>query len=627
MATETTKLAALPIFAIATICIIIAVFVSANALPHDKMKRTWIKILYIVGAIFLLTSIILFAASPSETTPPATPTSVTALAGNAQATVSFTSPATNFTVTVMPGNREVTGTASPIIVTGLTNGTAYTFTVKARNSIGNSAPSAATSPVTPLITNVPPATPTSVTAVAGNGQATISFTSPATNFTVTVMPGNRLVTGTASPIIVTGLTNNTAYTFTVKATNAFGTSAASAATSSVTPIDPPATPTSVTAVAGNAQATVSFTSTEHNFTVTVMPENREVTGTASPIIVTGLTNGTAYTFTVKATNSLGTSAASAATSPVTPTLNVPPATPTNVTAVAGNSQATVSFTSPATNFTVTVMPGNRLVTGTASPIIVTGLTNGTAYTFTVKATNAFGTSAASAATSPVTPNLILTYYPSIQLGVAREPNNRLHPQFNGGISIMTINTSATHSGPSGFTFITPTYNTSTMGVLGSVSNVSITNNNRTATVTNQNYYALINMNEPLTGKCMFSITTTFPGYMYDTNMIGIVSNNYNNNALINIEEGFPMGLGRDTHGIGCFDTGYVFYNMYNTIGYSDDFTKESGTNIVDIAVDVNAKLIWFRVDGRSWNNKTSLNNNPNANPATGTGGISFAVIT
>ena len=114
--------------------------------------------------------------------------------------------------------------------------------------------------------------------------------------------------------------------------------------------------------------------------------------------------------------------------------------------------------------------------------------------------------------------------------------------------------------------------------------------------------------------------------MYDTNIIGIVSNNYNNNALINIEGGFPMGLGRDTHSIGCFDTGYV-YDMYNNIGHSENFTKESGTNIVDIAVDVNAKLIWFRVDGRSWNNKTSLNNNPNANPATGTGGISFAVIT
>jgi hypothetical protein len=66
--------------------------------------------------------------------------------------------------------------------------------------------------------------------------------------------------------------------------------------------------------------------------------------------VTGLTNGTAYTFTVTASNSVGTGAASAASNSVTPTQGpTVPGTPTGVSAVAGNAQAAVSWTAPASN--------------------------------------------------------------------------------------------------------------------------------------------------------------------------------------------------------------------------------------------------------------------------------------
>jgi hypothetical protein len=83
------------------------------------------------------------------------------------------------------------------------------------------------------------------------------------------------------------------------------------------------------------------------------------------------------------------------------------------TATNGNAQATVSFTAPSsdggsaiTSYTATSSPGG--ITGTLSQagsgdIIVSGLTNGTAYTFTVTATNAIGTSLASAASSSITP--------------------------------------------------------------------------------------------------------------------------------------------------------------------------------------------------------------------------------
>lgn len=87
-----------------------------------------------------------------------------------------------------------------------------------------------------------PGAPTGVTATAGNGQATVSFTPPVsdggaaiTEYTVTAAPGGNSATGAASPITVTGLTNGTAYTFTVTAINSVGTGAASAPSSSVTP--------------------------------------------------------------------------------------------------------------------------------------------------------------------------------------------------------------------------------------------------------------------------------------------------------------------------------------------------------------------------------------------------------
>lgn len=87
-----------------------------------------------------------------------------------------------------------------------------------------------------------PDAPTSVSAVAGNGQATVSFTAPSDNggaaitaYTVTSSPGGVTATGASSPVTVTGLTNETAYTFTVTATNSQGTGPASATSNSVTP--------------------------------------------------------------------------------------------------------------------------------------------------------------------------------------------------------------------------------------------------------------------------------------------------------------------------------------------------------------------------------------------------------
>jgi hypothetical protein len=95
------------------------------------------------------------------------------------------------------------------------------------------------------------------------------------------------------------------------------------------------------------------------------------------------------------------------------TATLPPTAPTNVSAVATNTQATVSFTAPSfnggapiTSYTVTSSPGGIIRTGSSSPITVTGLTNGISYNFTVAATNVAGTGVVSSPSQYVTPNVV-----------------------------------------------------------------------------------------------------------------------------------------------------------------------------------------------------------------------------
>ena len=186
----------------------------------------------------------------SSATAPGAPQSVTATATNGSATVSFSAPAsdggapvTSYTVTAAPNGQVVSSTGSPIVFSGLTNGTTYTFTVQATNAAGTGVSSAISNSVTPAAPINTPGAPLNVQAVNGStsGTASVSFDPPASNggamitrYTVTSSPGGITTSGSGSPITVAGLTLQQTYSFTVTATNSAGVGSTSVPSNKIT---------------------------------------------------------------------------------------------------------------------------------------------------------------------------------------------------------------------------------------------------------------------------------------------------------------------------------------------------------------------------------------------------------
>jgi hypothetical protein len=214
------------------------------------------------------------------------------------------------------------------------------------------------------------------------------------------------------------------YTFPVTATNSAGSTV-----EPFTLVEEPGitAPSFVSAASATATAGQPF-SFQANAVGCPPYVNYAISGSGLPWLTmsnSGLLSGTptaadAGTHTITLSASPSGAVGSTITQTFTLTVNGPAATvpgaPTIGTATAGNGQATVSFTppasdggSPVTGYTVTTTDtthsanGGQTATGTSSPVTVTGLTNGDSYTFTVKATNAVGTGPASAPSKAVTP--------------------------------------------------------------------------------------------------------------------------------------------------------------------------------------------------------------------------------
>ena len=445
--------------------------------------------------------------TPAAPVVPSAPTNVRAAPATKSARVTWDAspdgdhPVTGQTVTPYVNGQaqsptQVGAAASSVTLTGLTNGTKYTFRVTATNSVGTSQQSAASNEVIPRSTifdfNAPGTADTDtlpievgvkfqsdsagvVTGVrfhkgAGNtgthigslwtsggqrlAQATFtsetvsgwqhvvfatpveiqanttyiaSYFAPNGGYSAT---GNAFATGVDNPplhALGNAASPNGVYAY--SPTSAFPGNSFNATNYGVdvmfAPPPEPGQVTGVTATAGPGAANVSWTAPSEGGAVTSYKITPYIGSTAqTPVTITGTPPATSttigglstssYTFTVQAINAAGAGPVSAQSNAVTPQGAQAPGAPTNVTAQGDSKSATVDWTAPAggdspvTGYTVTPFAGSTAGTpvqfgaGTTRGK-VTGLDNGTAYTFRVKASNAAGTSPDSAASNAVTP--------------------------------------------------------------------------------------------------------------------------------------------------------------------------------------------------------------------------------
>ena len=233
------------------------------------------------------------AQNPAPAGIPGIPTIVRAVAGSAQATVSWSAaqvaqPVTSYTVhtsftsdgSVVPDvivNPPAGGTFPPTSTTisGLSNGVSYAFEVSAGNASGSSALSAQSNTVS--LPGIPaPGIPINISATPGDAAAFISWAAPPnsgtqniSNYTITATPGGLAATvgGTATSGIIIGLSNGGNYTFTVHASNAGGNGMESTPSNSITPGAKPVVsvsisgPSFVTSTPAHASFTVSIRNT------------------------------------------------------------------------------------------------------------------------------------------------------------------------------------------------------------------------------------------------------------------------------------------------------------------------------------------------------------------------------
>ncbi|MCE9670482.1 FG-GAP-like repeat-containing protein [Myxococcus stipitatus] len=365
------------------------------------------------------------ASSPSASVRtsdvPGTPSWSRLKGGNQQVELEWTTPSNGgqpiqgYTLTVAPGGQSLTTTQPSAVVTGLTNGVSYTFTLVATNAVGNSSPTTSSSVRAAAV----PSAPQDVTVVPGVGSATVKWNVPTSNggasitsYVITTHPTgtSQTASATSTSLFVSGLTHGATYSFGVAAQNSSGVGAV-ATTASVTLPAPPSAPVNLTGVYHQGQVELDWRPPASDggrpitgYRLTSSPAGVDQSLPASPTVVrlSGLAADSTYTFTLTARTDVG------AGPPVTSEpilLRAQPRAPTDVRvlstvggAVVRWNAASAPATDPVTEYVVTASPGGGSVTVPSGTLVATipGLTSGTTYLFQVKARNAAGTGRPSA---------------------------------------------------------------------------------------------------------------------------------------------------------------------------------------------------------------------------------------
>jgi hypothetical protein len=354
---------------------------------------------------------------PATSSAPSAPSGVFAGVASGQALVSWSAPArgggsqiTKYTITPYAGSQALapvtaSGSATSGLVKGLTNGTSYTFKVTATNSVGTSEPSQTSPAAVPEQTIFELATPSIVdSGDASSVELGVKFTS-SVNGAITGVRFYKAATNTGTHI---GSLWNSEGKLLASATF---TGESATGWQQVTFAEPVPVTAGATYIAGYLAPNGHYSATGSAF-ASAGVSNPPLEALASQASANGL-----YAYSLTSMFPPSTYMATNYWVDVlfSPSSASPPSAPEHLTVAAATAQALVSWSAPASNggslitgYTITAYVGSTAqssisVAASARSAILTGLTNGTSYTFKVAASNAAGTGSASAASAAVVP--------------------------------------------------------------------------------------------------------------------------------------------------------------------------------------------------------------------------------
>ena len=493
-------------------------------------------------------------ATPS--TVPGAPTSVSGTAGNGQVNLSWTAPSSNggdpisdYLIEYSSGGSYSTfahsaSSSTTIAVTGLTNGTAYTFRVSAINGRGTGSASTVSASVTPITT---PSAVNSLAVTAGNAKAMLTWSAPSSNggsaitdyiveYSTTGTSGWTTTSGAVSSAVnetVTGLVNGTLYYFRVTPKNAIGNGTTSGNVSA-TPSTVASAPTNLLPTAGNSQVSLAFTAGSDGGAALsdYLVEYSSNAGstwstfshtptTSSPIVITGLTNYSQYIFRLTGINANGQGATSSNSSAATPggTLTTITLSRQSVGTAAGATFSTqpqitlkdqysgTLIVDSSTVITATISSGGALI-GTSTATAIAGIATFTNLGISGVAGNSYTVTYSAAGVTSVTQSITVSIGQAVKLSVSRNGSgSRTSVPFTTQPQISVVD--------SGGNVVT-THPSTTVRAVPNLSNCFVGSADTATTVSGVATFASLSLIAASGTQCMLTYTATSLTSTYET---------------------------------------------------------------------------------------------------------------